>query len=144
MTRKGRAVDFGKRVVAARVSMGKSQAGIARQSGIAPSYLSRIENGRIHPTVETAARIAAALRVPLDSLVHAHPEERRKGACPVSRSGACMLDLARPEVGPLPRPGEEGYTPRQLRLLRKMNELIGSGSPDLIRALEVLVSQMSR
>jgi transcriptional regulator with XRE-family HTH domain len=144
MTRKGRGADFGKRLVAARVSMGMSQASIARLSGIAPSYLSRIENGRIHPTVEMAARIAAALRVPLDNLVHTHAEGRRKGACPVSRSGACMLDLARPEVGPLPRPGEEGYTPRQLRLLRKVNELIGSGSPDLIKALEVLVAQMTR
>lgn len=144
MTRTAKPGVFGQRLVAARVSMGMSQASIARLAGIAPSYLSRIENGKIHPTVDMAARLAAALRVPLDDLVHAHREGHRKGACPVSRSGACMLDLARPEVGPLPRPGEEGYTPRQLRLLRKVNELIGSGSPDLIKALEVLVAQMTR
>ena len=143
MTPKARGGDFGQRLLGARLSKGLSQASVARLSGIAPSYLSRIENGRVHPTVQTAARIAAALRTPLDDLVN-KPLEKHRGPCPVSRTGTCMLDLMRPEVGPLPKPGEEGYTPRQLRLLRRVTDMIGTGSPDLIKALEVLVSQMTR
>ena len=143
MTRKEREGAFGPRVLATRLSKGLSQASIARLSGIAPSYLSRIESGKVNPTVQTAARIAAALRSPLDDLVNP-PLEKHHGPCPVSRTGACMMDLLRPEIGPLPKPGEEGYTPRQLRLLRRVTNLIGTGSPDLIKALEVLVGQMTR
>jgi len=143
MPRKATGNELGKRLVATRLSKGLSQASIARLAGVAPSYLSRIETGKVNPTVQTAARIAAALRTPLDALVNG-PDEGRKGACPVSRTGTCMLDLARPEVGPLPVPGQEGYTPRQLKLIRKITALVGSGSPDLLKALEVLVGQLSR
>ncbi len=143
MTRREEEDEFGRRLLATRLSKGMSQAGLARMAGIAPSYLSRIETGKVHPTLQTAARIAAALRTSLDDLVNP-PLHKHRGPCPVSRTGTCMMDLLRPEVGPLPKPGEEGYTPRQLRLLRRVTDLIGTGSPDLIKALEVLVGQMTR
>jgi transcriptional regulator with XRE-family HTH domain len=144
MPRKAMQTEFGRHLVGVRRSRGLSQASIARLAGVAPSYLSRIETGKVNPTVDTAARIAAAVRTSLDDLVLGPRGRDRRGACAVSRTGACMLDLARPEVGPVPLPGQEGYTPRQLKLIRKVTALVEAGSPDLLKALEVLVGQLSR
>jgi hypothetical protein len=53
------------------------------------------------------------------------------------------MDLVRAETRTHPGKGEEIYTPRQLRLLRRFNDLLLGGSPDLLKALEVLLAQMS-
>ncbi|KJE35504.1 hypothetical protein UF64_09675 [Thalassospira sp. HJ] len=46
-----------------RRDSGMSQEALAHKSGIAPSFLSQIENGKRSPTVTTLAAIAGALRV---------------------------------------------------------------------------------
>lgn len=84
--------DIGRRIVANRLHRRLSQAAVSRRAGIHPSYLSRIETGRVHPTVRTAARIAAALKVSLDDLLGPTPPERRNQPCPVSPDGQCILD----------------------------------------------------
>lgn len=62
MTDKAKAAELGKRITAIRHQRGLSQATVARRVGVDPSYLSRIENEKVHPTVGTAVRIAVALR----------------------------------------------------------------------------------
>lgn len=143
MTNKSSGPEIGRRLAAVRLDRGLSQASVARLAGIAPAYLSRIENGKVHPTLRTAARVATALRVSLDDLLGVKRGPHRRGACPVSRTGACLIDLVRAEVRPQAGAEEEAYTPRHLRLLRRFNDLLQGGSPDLLKALEVLLSQIA-
>jgi transcriptional regulator with XRE-family HTH domain len=142
MTNKTSGPDIGRRLAAARMERGLSQAIVARIAGLAPAYLSRIENGRVHPTLRTAAKVATALRVSLDDLLGVTRGPHRRGTCPVSRTGVCLMDLVRAEARSHAGKDEEIYTPRQLRLLRRFNDLLLGGSPDLLKALEVLLAQI--
>jgi antitoxin component HigA of HigAB toxin-antitoxin module len=45
--------------------------GLAEVAGVSPSYLSEIESGKKPGSFDAMARVAAALRVPLDLLVRA-------------------------------------------------------------------------
>ena len=141
MTQKVRE-DVSKRIVAARQRHRASQSAVAKRAGIHPSYLSRIEKGRVHPTVATAMRLASALRVSLNDLVGPSPSTQKDQPCPVSASGRCLMDLldARPASG---RAGDsEIYSSQQLRLMRKFLALLRHGSPGLLTALEGLVSEL--
>jgi DNA-binding XRE family transcriptional regulator len=62
-------VALGERIVAVRKRVGVGQAECARGAGIDVSSMFRIERGGQNLTVETLARIAIALGVPLDELV---------------------------------------------------------------------------
>lgn len=144
MQKGSRKPDFGQRIAAFRKQQGLSQGIISQRTGIDPSYLSRLEKGRVHPTVRTAMRIADALRVSLDEILGPSPPEKRNKSCPVSISGTCLLDLL--DTGPVPgieSSERERYTPRQLRLLRRFTHLIHGSPPELFKALEVLVQEMT-
>jgi len=52
-----------------REHRGLTARGLAEAAGVAPSYLSEIENARKPGSFDAMARIAAALKVPLDLLV---------------------------------------------------------------------------
>ena len=134
--------EIGKRIVATRLHRRLSQAAVSRSAGIHPSYLSRIETGRVHPTVRTASRIAAALKVTLDDLLGPTPPERRNQPCPVSPSGKCILDLIDTGTdGPTSPNGK--YTPRQIRLLRRFANLVQTSQPGVLKVFDVLVSEFS-
>lgn len=132
--------DLGRRIAATRVQRGLSQQTISRRSGIDPSYLSRVETGKIQPTVRTAHRIAAALRMPLAELLRPSPASRKDRPCPVSPGGHCLMDLI--DVGPDPGVQPERYSLRQLRLIRRFTALVQRGGPKLLTALEVLVGEI--
>lgn len=61
----------GKRIKEVRLQKGISQADLVgkMQGEIDPTNISRIESGRINPTVFTLFRIAEALGVPLNELM---------------------------------------------------------------------------
>ncbi len=144
MRKDSRKPEFGPRIAAFRKQQGLSQGIISQRTGIDPSYLSRLEKGRVHPTVRTAMRIAEALRVSLDEILGPSPPERRNKSCPVSISGSCLLDL----LDTAPVSGNESsdrekYTPRQLRLLRRFTHLIHGSPPELFKALEVLIQEIT-
>jgi len=107
-----------------------------------PSYLSRIEKGKVHPTVQTAMRLAAALRVSLNDLLGPSPTTQTDQPCPVSASGRCLMDLF--DAGADARRGGDGeiYSAQQLRLMRKFLALLRQGRPSLLTALEALVSEI--
>ena len=140
MARRAKKPDLGQRVAAHRSQLGLTQTVVARRAGLAASYLSRIENGRIFPTVPTAQKIAAALRVPLSELLKPPPSEKNNKGCPVTAKGACLIDLIDPKWGFGTRGRAERYSPRQIRLMRRFTALVREGSPELLKGLEVVVS----
>jgi DNA-binding XRE family transcriptional regulator len=56
-------VEFGRRLSAARVSVGLSQRGLARKAGIRRPHLGKLEAGKMEPRVSTVFAIADALGV---------------------------------------------------------------------------------
>ena len=142
MARRAKKPDLGQRVAAHRSQLGLTQTVVARRAGLAASYLSRIENGRIFPTVPTAQKIATALRVPLSELLKPPPPENKNKGCPVTAKGACLIDLIDPKWGFTSRSRAERYTPRQIRLLRQFAALVRKGSPEQIKSFEVLVGDL--
>lgn len=136
-------VDIGKRIGAWRLQRGMSQGAVARRAGIDPSYLSRIESGKVHPTVRTALRVSAALRVSLDDLLGPSPPDRKDRPCPASASGSCLLDLIETRSAAEHENGVESYSPRQIRVLRRFMELLRNASPGLLAAVEVVVGELA-
>ena len=138
-------LDVGHRLSAARLQRKLSQATVARRAGIAPSYLSRIENGKVQPTFHTLVRVVRGLRTTLDEIVSPDPLELQKhGACPISRDGQCLLDLIRPESADAPARAGERYSPREVRVLRRLAEWMRSAGPERVRAMELLLDDLTR
>ena len=142
MQRKKAAPDLGQRLTATRIQSRLSQSDVAHRAGLAASYLSRIETGKIQPTVPTANKIAAALRVSLSELLTPRPPNLAKQGCPVSGDGTCLLDLLDPKWEFRSKGREERYSPRQLRLLRRFTGLVREGSPEVVKGLELLVGSL--
>jgi transcriptional regulator with XRE-family HTH domain len=140
MRHRSSAPQLGQRVAASRSQLGLSQTDVAKRAGLAASYLSRIENGKIHPTVPTAQKIAGALRVPLGELLGPTPLQQKDQGCPVSTKGICLIDLIdhRPQVRSVD--SVERYSPRQIRVMRRFTKLVREGSPELLNSLDVIIS----
>jgi transcriptional regulator with XRE-family HTH domain len=116
---------------------------IAQRTGIAPSYISRLETGKIQPTFRTVQRLAAALHISLHELSPDGPDPRR-GGCPVTCSAACLLDLMRTEFEVERGVEGEAFTPRQIRLLKRFALWLRHAAPDRQRAVEVLIDELAR
>lgn len=131
-------MSIGTRIIQIRNQKGMSQRQLSQRSGIASSYLSRVENRRLEPRPKTLRRIAGALGVPVSELF----EERLSGAgapqCAITVSGNCIMEMIHSGRRKLPRPGTESYSPRQLQLLRMANFLIQSGNARLLDTLDML------
>jgi transcriptional regulator with XRE-family HTH domain len=145
MPRKARVESsIGRRIALRRRQEGLSQGTVSRRSGLDPSYLSRIENGRVHPTVRTAIRIADAMRVSMEDLLGPTPPARHSRPCPVTSTGSCLMDLI--ESGPdgPARSEAERYTLRQVRLLRLFTHVLRRNDPTTIKAFEILFRRVLR
>jgi transcriptional regulator with XRE-family HTH domain len=134
--------DLSKRILAARLRRGLSQRLVSRRSGLDPGYLSRIEHGRIHPTLGTALRIADALGVQLGEILSLPSTGANSGPCPVSTSGRCLIDLMGSGAEPGLEKQIEHYSPRQLRLLRQFAALLAHGDQDVLKAFETLIRKV--
>ena len=136
---------IGQRLAAARLRRGQSQAAVARDAGIAPSYLSRIETGKVQPTFRTLSRIARAIGMHFDELAEFDPEgHRRGGRCPISEHGHCLLDLIRSDSKMARERNEDFFTVRQVKLLRRFTHWLHSIPPDRQFAMEVLMEDLAR
>lgn len=103
---------IGHRLRQFREQKGFSQGDIERNSGLPRSYVSRVENGQIVPSLETLHRFAAALDLPLYQLFC--PEEGDPST-PHLTSRRPLEELA----------GAAGPEGAQARLLLKLRELVG-------------------
>jgi transcriptional regulator with XRE-family HTH domain len=76
--------DAGKRIRETRAAAGLSLEQLARLTGISAPALSLIETGKRDPRLTTLNRIAGALRVPIATLIAAHPQTSAPSASPSS------------------------------------------------------------
>jgi transcriptional regulator with XRE-family HTH domain len=60
---------FGSAVRARRIAAGLSQEKLAESAGLHPTYISMVERGVRNPTLDASARIAAALKASLSTLI---------------------------------------------------------------------------
>ena len=137
-------MSIGTRILQARTQRNLSQTQLSERTGIAGSYLSRIENRRIEPGPRTLKRIADALGVPLAELFREGPAGVPFHQCVVTMSGNCIMESMRGRKNKRrpSQPGTENYTPRQLQLLRMANYLIQNGSPRVLDSLDLLLSSL--
>jgi transcriptional regulator with XRE-family HTH domain len=86
----------GPRLRALRKARSITLATLAGETGLTASTLSRLENGKLRPTLEQLLPLARAHGVPLDDLVAAPPTgDPRIHLRPVRRSGLVMVPLTR-------------------------------------------------
>ncbi|MGW6026771.1 helix-turn-helix domain-containing protein [Streptomyces sp. NPDC055099] len=86
----------GPRLRALRQARAATLAALADETGLTASTLSRLENGKLRPTLEQLLPLARAHGVPLDDLVAAPPTgDPRVHLRPVRHSGLVMVPLTR-------------------------------------------------
>jgi transcriptional regulator with XRE-family HTH domain len=137
-------MHLGTRILQARTARSLSQAELARRTGLAASYLSRIENRKIEPRPYTLRKIAEALGIPLAELFREGATAATLHQCVVTMSGNCIMESLRSRrrrAAPAAA-GGESYTPRQLQLLRMANYLILNGNDRVLDSLDLLFSSL--
>jgi transcriptional regulator with XRE-family HTH domain len=86
----------GPRLHALRRARAITLAALAAETGLTASTLSRLENGRLRPTLEQLLPLARAYGVPLDDLVAAPPTgDPRIHLRPIRRFGLTVIPLTR-------------------------------------------------
>lgn len=135
-------MSIGTRIIQIRNQKNLTQSLVSQKSGIAASYLSRVENRRLEPGPKTLRRIALALGVPVSQLFEEGPQAFHQSRCLITVSGHCIMELLRSARGKAPRAIAESYTPHQLQLLRMANYLIQSGESRVLNALDVLLNAL--
>ncbi len=142
MPKKTREVPIGQQIVAWRHQQGLSQVSVCRRTGLTPSYLSRLEAGKVEPNLRTIRRIVSALRIDVADLLGPSSPDQKGKPCPVSRGGECLMDIIDATAAGGAIDGPERYSPRQLRLIRRFTNLVGKNERKVLPALEVLVDKM--
>lgn len=135
-------MSVGKRIVQLRMQAGKSQREVSEETGIAVSYLSRLENNHINPSVRTLDKLARNLGVPVGTFFDGEPVLEAGDRCPVSTSGRCILDQLYVGRGRKPKGNRESYTPEQLELLRICNFLLHCGDRDIYSAISTMTRSL--
>ena len=134
-------MSIGTRIIQLRNQKGMTQKGMSERTGLAGSYLSRIENRHLEPRPQTLRKIAAALDVPVSELFQERSAKLGTLQCVITTTGHCVMDLLRSSR----KPGEshlESYSPRQLQLLRMANYLIQTGDARLLDSLDLLLDAL--
>jgi transcriptional regulator with XRE-family HTH domain len=113
---------------------GKTQRETARSAQIAVTYLSRLENEHVSPSVRTLSKIANALDVPVASFFHDIDGSDGSDGCPVSLSGRCILDES--YAGRTIQPNAaNSYSGSQLEILKLCNLILHKGNPKTFSAI---------
>lgn len=134
-------MSIGTRIIQIRNQRNLTQRELSERTGLASSYLSRIENRRLEPRPKTLRKIADALGVPVGDLFQDSPAVHSQVQCVVTMSGNCIMDMLRTRRR-APLPGTESYTPRQLQLLRMANYLIQTGNTRILDTFDTLLSAL--
>jgi transcriptional regulator with XRE-family HTH domain len=135
-------MSVGKTILRLRMQSKKSQRTLAESAGLAVSYVSRLENGHVIPTIRTLAKIAAGLGVPITSLLDSVTAPESADRCPVSLSGRCILDQLFIARGRSPKMAIEGYSTQQLEVLRLCNLLLHTRNRDVLLTLATVLKAL--
>ena len=139
-------MSVGKAVLRIRQQKGLTQKDVGRKARLATSYISRIENDRIQPTMVTLRRLADALGVGAAEIFELSdaPRPVHVNRCPVSSSGSCIGELIRSHKGAPPKnsKGKATYGPQEIRLLRMADYVILHGSRSMRQALAVILESL--
>lgn len=139
-------MSIGKAILRVRLDMGMTQRAVGERAGLAVSYISRIENNRVQPTMGTLTRLAGALDTPISRIfaigeVASAPPRQ----CPVSGSGECIGEMIRSGRGREPHGGRMPYGEEELRILKMADFLAVHGSAEIrLTLVTVLESLMDR
>ncbi|MHC5011597.1 MAG: helix-turn-helix domain-containing protein [Planctomycetota bacterium] len=139
-------MSVGKAILQIRQERGLTQHQVGRRARLATSYVSRIENNRVQPTMATLGRVARALDVPLSLIFQASEkgEDPAGHTCPVSASGRCIGEQIRSHRGRAPRgkKATASYGKEDLRLLKMTDYIVRRGSKDARKALAVVLESL--
>ncbi|MBI4444796.1 MAG: helix-turn-helix transcriptional regulator [Acidobacteria bacterium] len=135
-------MSLGKRILRVRLDCRRTQAEISQLTGIAVSYLSRLENNWINPSVGTLKKIAEALEVPISAFFDNELMLEGNDRCPVSLSGRCVLDQLHVARGRKPTRIVESYSNEQLEVLRMCNFLLQHGNRRVVTSLRTLIQSL--
>ncbi len=136
-------MNVGMAILRIRHERRMTQSEVGARAKLATSYVSRIENGHVQPTMATLARIASALDVPTSSIfkVSEHGEESFKHVCPVSATGRCIGEQIRNETGRRRR-GNAKYGREELRILKMADYVALHGAKETRKALLLLLESL--
>ena len=135
-------MSIGTRIIQLRNQKGLTQQQLSDLTGLAASYLSRIENRHLEPRPQTLRKIAAALGVPISEIFQERSSQLGTLQCVITSSGNCVMNLLRSGHGKRDETSVENYDPHQLQLLRMANYLIQSADKRLLDSLDVLLSAL--
>ena len=135
-------MSIGTRIIQLRNEKRLTQQDLSGRTGLAASYLSRIENRHIEPSPHTLRKIALALEVPMSEIFQERPTQLGALQCLVTSSGNCVMNLLQSRHGKHRQSTEESYNPRQLQLLRMANYLIQTADKRLLDTMEVLLGAL--
>lgn len=135
-------MSLGKKILRLRLNARKTQRDISEVTGLAVSYLSRLENDHIVPSIPTLKKIADALGLQVTAFFDEQPVLEFGDRCPVSSSGRCILDQMLVGRGRLPRTKWEGYTPQQLEVIRLCDFLLHTGDKEITSSLSTMLESL--
>ncbi|MGD1102733.1 MAG: helix-turn-helix transcriptional regulator [Terriglobia bacterium] len=135
-------MSIGTRIIQLRNQKGLSQRQLSDRTGLAASYISRIENRHLEPRPHTLSKIALALGVPMSEIFQERATQLGTLQCVITSSGTCILNLLHSSHGKRVYPGGESYNPRQLQLLRMANYLIQTSGKRVLDSLDVLLGAL--
>ncbi|MCB9558519.1 MAG: helix-turn-helix transcriptional regulator [Deltaproteobacteria bacterium] len=123
-----------------RKQQGLTLSGVSARCGLAVSYLSRLETGRVTPKLETLRRVADALDIAIESILGV-TENAAHSSCPISPSGTCYLDT--PLIEQLQfRPGKAAVTRTQLEVLCQVAYLLNRADEPTCQAIRRVVGAL--
>ncbi len=137
-------MKLGKKILELRLKSKRTQQQVSELTGLAVSYLSRLENDRMSPSIRTLTKISEALHVPLTSFFDDKPVLEAQDRCPVSLSGRCILDQLFVGQGRRPETNLESYSPQQLEILRACNFLLHKGDKETVTMLSLLMKSLTK
>jgi transcriptional regulator with XRE-family HTH domain len=135
-------MSIGTRIIQLRNQKGWSQQQLSDHTGLAASYISRIENRHLEPRPHTLSKIALALGVPMSEIFQERSTQLGTLQCVITSSGNCIMNLLHSSHGKRVHPGVESYNPHQLQLLRMANYLVQTADKRLLDSLEVLLGAL--
>lgn len=86
-------MSIGTRIIQLRNEKRLTQQDLSDRTGLAASYLSRIENRHLEPRPHTLRKIALALGVPMSEIFQERSTQLGTLQCVITSSGNCIMNL---------------------------------------------------